>query len=290
MDWWDDEYDGPKNVESSDNDDDNDDDDDDCDLTIVYFLAVRCSLRWNLEWMLRQLSWSLHMSLQVWQVGAYDEQKGSRFWSQNDGLLDKAFSSPQCIWRGLAAPQSNTWRYQSQRNIRISASRLISDFLPCCSVLAFLPGLLWTLDFWDSDVNNQAGVRLRALVAVAKPVCHVRLLLQEWGWGWGWKCSILPKWKDIGGQEGGRRSPFPKGPWLQEVCLHRCTRRSWTHFCTRPPWTKWSLLITSSQAPRYASWQGKRKADMLKRLQGQYLVQNYVIRWQSDWLIDKGYV
>ena len=38
------------------------------------------------------------------------------------------------------------------------------------------PGFFWTFNFWDSDVFNQAGVWLLALVAVAEAVRHIRLL------------------------------------------------------------------------------------------------------------------
>ena len=39
-----------------------------------------------------------------------------------------------------------------------------------------IPGLLWTFNFWESDINNEAGVGLLALVAVAEPIRHIRLL------------------------------------------------------------------------------------------------------------------
>ena len=41
------------------------------------------------------------------------------------------------------------------------------------------PCFFRTVNFGDSDVDNEACVRLLALVAVAKPVRHVRLLLND---------------------------------------------------------------------------------------------------------------
>ena len=86
-----------------------------------------------------------------------------------------------------------------------------------------LPCFFGTVNFGDSDVDNEACVRLLALVAVAKPVRHVRLLLNDKSSRWQKK----EKYKK-------ERSPFPMGPQFLEECSRKCTRRSARRSCTPP--------------------------------------------------------
>ena len=100
-------------------------------------------------------------------------------------------------------------------SIRWWGEKMLKSYLPC---------FFGTVNFGDSDVDNEACVRLLTLVAVAKPVRHVRLLLNI--------NHQDDKRKRSPKKDKKERSPFPMGPQFLEECSRKCTRRSARRSCT----------------------------------------------------------
>ena len=203
----------------------------------------------NLEWMLRQFNWSLHMSKQVWHVGAYQEKNSILYylskikqfiWSDLDvrimigNYLAQLSSFLRVVWWVPALLEA------------IPGSRLVEAILLLSMMISirwwgekmlksYLPCFFGTVNFGDSDVDNEACVRLLTLVAVAKPVRHVRLLLND----------ISSTWqKKEKSKKDKKGPPFPMGPQFLEECSRKCTHRSARRSCTPPLCTNnFSLVL-----------------------------------------------
>ena len=132
----------------------------------------------NLEWMLRQFNWSLHMSKQVWHVGAYQEKNSILYylskikqfiWSDLDvrimigNYLAQLSSFLRVVWWVPALLEA------------ISGSRLVEVILLLSLVISIRSWgeLPLTLFLWDSELRRQWR-RQRGLCSTPRIGCSCK--------------------------------------------------------------------------------------------------------------------